>query len=190
MTSLSLQKSIQGCKVITDWANRQQSDRFLNSDNLMCPLWNGLDLTGRPVCPDSYVTKTAGCSNPLDRVMVENEQRPKYFQYLTLNAAGLDGGANGGAATRGGATGGTGGRENYLGPKGNDQGVENRNSMLRNAATSTPSYGQQLQADIAYGNCAVNSYERAMASNQEGYRYQQAAQHSYEGAQRRQWAGM
>lgn len=180
MTSLSLQKSIQGCKVITDWANRQQSDRFLNSDNLMCPLWNGLDLTGRPVCPDSYVTKTAGCSNPLDRVMVENEQRPKYFQYLTLNAAGLEGGA----------TGGTGGRENYINKNGNDQGVANRNSMLNNAATSTPSYGQQLQADLGYGGCSVNSYERAMASNNEGYRYKQAAQHGYQGAQRRQWAGM
>jgi hypothetical protein len=189
MTSLSLQKSIQGCKVITDWANRQQSDRFLNSNNLLCPLWNGLDLTGRPVCPDSYVTKTAGCNNPLDRVMVENEQRPKYFQYLTLNAAGLEGGAG----ATGGATGGTGAprsMENYIGPNGNDVGVANRNSMLHNAATSTPSYGQQLQADLGYGGCSVNSYERAMASMNEGYRYKQAAQHGYQAAQRRQWAGM
>ena len=163
---------------------RQQSDRFLNSDNLTCPLWNGLDLTGRPVCPDSYVTKTAGCNNPLDRVMVENEQRPKYFQYLTLNAAGLEGGGFSGG------TGGTGGRENFVNPQGNKQGIATRNSMLHNAATSTPAYGQQLNSHLGNGGCSVKSYERAMASNNEGYRYQQAAQHAYQGAERRKWSGM
>lgn len=164
MSNLSLQKSIQGCKVITDWANRQQSDRFLNSNNLLCPLWNGLDLTGRPVCPDSFMTKVRGCSNPLDRVMVENDQRPKYFQYLTLNAGGLEGGMN--------------------------EGVSRRAKMVEGAALTTPAYGQDLNAQLGYGGCAVNSYEKAMAGSAEGYRYQQAANHKYAAARTRRWSGM
>lgn len=164
MSNLSLQKSIQGCKVVTDWAIRQQSDRFLNSDNLLCPLWNGIDLTGRPVCPDSFNTKVQGCSNPLDRVMVENEQRPKYFQYITLNASGLEGGSN--------------------------ESTANRSQMLKNYAESTPSYGQNLNRQIGSGGCAVNSYDKSITQSSEEYRQQQEAQHRYNNNQIKQWSGM
>lgn len=91
MANLSLESSIRTCKVISGWAERIQSDRFQNSDLMQCPVWNGMDTAGRAVCPDSFYTKREGCNTPMDRVTVENDQRPKYFEYITLDAAGLAG---------------------------------------------------------------------------------------------------
>ena len=85
---ISLQGSLQTCKVNTGYANKIQSDRFENPDNLLCPIWNGKDNFGRVVCYDSYVTKSAGCSSALDRVVVENVLRPQYFEYVALDASG------------------------------------------------------------------------------------------------------
>lgn len=175
MSNLSLQKSIQGCKVSTDWALRQQSARFLDSNNLLCPLWNGLDNTGRAVCPDSFNTKSVGCNSPLDRVMVENEQRPKYFQYLTLNASGLHGGDGKDSVVSGrtGGTGGTGlngGIESYIGTHGADVGSVNRAANLRRMGKSTPAYGQNLQSIIKSGGCATRSYSRAINNDDGEYR--------------------
>jgi hypothetical protein len=85
---ISLQGSLQTCKVNTGYANKIQSDRFENPNNLLCPVWNGKDNYGRVACYDSYVTKSAGCSSALDRVVVENYQRPQYFEYTALDASG------------------------------------------------------------------------------------------------------
>ena len=79
MSNLSLQKSIRTCKVETGWANRIESDRFLNPNVMVCPLWNGMNLKGQAVCPDSFVTKSRGCNSAKDRVVVENDLRPDYF---------------------------------------------------------------------------------------------------------------
>jgi hypothetical protein len=87
--SISLEGAIRTCKVDTSWDNRVQSDRFFNPNNMVCPVWNGMDNTGRSVCPDSFMTKTAGCNSALDRVMVENDQRPQYMEYVTLNSNGF-----------------------------------------------------------------------------------------------------
>lgn len=92
MAYISLEKSIRTCKVDTSWANKLESDRFLNPNLMMCPSWNGVDTTGRVVCPDSYYTKRAGCNSALDRVLTENAQRPQYIEYVNLNAAGIRGG--------------------------------------------------------------------------------------------------
>jgi hypothetical protein len=54
----------------------------------MCPVWNERDLTGRKVCEDSFYTKNAGCNSALDRINVENDQRPQYAEYITLDASG------------------------------------------------------------------------------------------------------
>ena len=90
--SISLESAIRSCKVNTAWANRVESDRFLNSDNVICPLWNGLDSTGRQVCKDSFYTKRSGCNSASDRVKVENEvSRPQYMQYITLSTKGIKG---------------------------------------------------------------------------------------------------
>ena len=92
MAALSLEGAIRTCKVDTAYANKMQSDRFLNPANMVCPIWNGLDTSGRPVCADSFITKTAGCNNPLDRIQVENDvSRPQYTEYVTLDAGGIKG---------------------------------------------------------------------------------------------------
>lgn len=88
--SLSLQGSVRTCKVDQGWANKVQSDRFENPNLLVCPIWDGMDQYGRYVNPDSFYTKAAGCSSAEDRVYVENDQRPKYFEYVTLDAAGIN----------------------------------------------------------------------------------------------------
>ncbi len=92
MSAISLEASIRTCKIDTSWANRLQSDRFLNPSLMVCPAWNGVDTSGRPSCPDSYWTKSAGCNSAEDRVMVENDLRPQYIEYVNLDASGIRGG--------------------------------------------------------------------------------------------------
>lgn len=92
MSNISLESAIRTCKVDTAYSNKVQSDRFLNPDLMVCPIWNGVDTTGREVCPDSYWTKNAGCNSAEDRVMVENSvSRPQYMEYINLSANGIDG---------------------------------------------------------------------------------------------------
>lgn len=88
---ISLENSIKTCKVDDAWASRVQSDRFLNPNNAVCPVWNGLDSAGRPVCVDSYATKSGGCNNANDRVVVENHLRPNYIEYVNLSSRGYEG---------------------------------------------------------------------------------------------------
>jgi hypothetical protein len=88
----SLEAALTTCKVDTAWANKIESDRFLNPANMVCPLWDGLDTAGRPACPDSFYTKRAGCNSAEDRVVVENAvSRPQYMEFINLNALGIDG---------------------------------------------------------------------------------------------------
>lgn len=91
MSNVSLQSAIRTCKVDVSWANKIESDRFLNPQVMTCPPWNGHDTAGRPVCADSYYTKTAGCNSAKDRITVENNLRPQYIEYVTLDAQGLVG---------------------------------------------------------------------------------------------------
>jgi hypothetical protein len=86
--SFSLSSAVNICKVNTGYDNKIQSDRYENPNNLLCPLWNGLDQYGRVVCVDSYNTKYAGCSSALDRVAVENYQRPQYAEFIPLDTMG------------------------------------------------------------------------------------------------------
>ncbi len=88
---LSLEGSVRTCKVDTGWANKIQSDRFLNPNLMVCPPWNGTNLKGQRVCADSFVTKTAGCNSADDRVVVENHLRPQYMEYVNLDAQGIRG---------------------------------------------------------------------------------------------------
>jgi len=88
--SVSLEAAIRTCKVDTAWANKVESDRFFNPNLMVCPVWNGVDVAGRQVCPDSFWTKRAGCNSAEDRVMVENNvSRPQYMEYINLNAEGI-----------------------------------------------------------------------------------------------------
>ena len=89
MSFISLEGSIRTCKVDTAQASRMESDRFFNSNNMLCPPWKGVDTSGRSVCTDSFNTKTAGCNDAGDRISVENTLRPQYFEYLGLDASGV-----------------------------------------------------------------------------------------------------
>lgn len=98
MSTISLEKAIRTCKVSQDWANRYQSDRFLgqNPDIMTCPVWTadgetGYDNYGRQVCKSSFNNRTAGCNDPEDQMRNENDLRPQYMEYVTLDAAGISG---------------------------------------------------------------------------------------------------
>ena len=64
--------------------------RTLYPDAMMCPMWTGTDLAGRPVCENSFYTKRAGCNSALDRIKVEDSLRPRYAEFL-LDARGIKG---------------------------------------------------------------------------------------------------
>ena len=152
MSSLSLEKSVRTCDVNVGEANRIQSDRFFNPSNMVCIPWNGVDSEGREVCPDSFYTKTPGCNSAEDRVMVENSQRPKYMNYVTLGAQGIQGDIYGNEE----ATRQTAGRYNF------DQ---SRNQISGN-------FGLQWGANVDYSGCSVGAYERAMAQMSQAQRQQ------------------
>jgi hypothetical protein len=143
MSTLSLQKSVRTCSVNTGEAERIQSDRFLNPGNMVCIPWNGLNNKGQEVSPDSFYTKSEGCDSALDRVAVENSQRPKYFNYVTLNAQGVNG-------------------EFYGGPYAN---TIKRDQFDKERSTITGGFGyvNQLGADVQYTGCSVGAYERGQA---------------------------
>ena len=88
---ISLEASTRTCKVDTASAARSESDRFLNPNLAVCPNWTGFDLAGRQVCADSFYTKRAGCNSAADRVIVENQLRPQYFDYINLSDEGVRG---------------------------------------------------------------------------------------------------
>lgn len=89
--SIGLTSSILGTKFVVGDEARLQSNRIQNPDAMMCPVWGGTDLAGRPVCDDSFYTKRGGCSSALDRIKVENFQRPSYANFVTISAAGISG---------------------------------------------------------------------------------------------------
>ncbi len=86
---ISIEKSINVAKVDTARAQQLQSDRFLNSSKALCYNWTGLDTTGREVNDFSFMHKAAGCNLPSDRVVIENDLRPKYYNYVNLSSYGL-----------------------------------------------------------------------------------------------------
>lgn len=91
MSNVSLTANILTRKVETGNANKIQSHRIQDPNAQMCPVWNGQDLAGRPVCEYSFYTKRAGCNSALDRITVENFLRPTYANYITISAAGISG---------------------------------------------------------------------------------------------------
>lgn len=86
--TMSLESSIRNCKVEVGNAARTESSRFLNTENMLCPVWTGRDTTGREACEYSFASKKAGCNSALDRVNIENNIRPRYLDYVTANNGG------------------------------------------------------------------------------------------------------
>ena len=85
---ISLEAATRTCKVDQGSAARIESDRFLNAQNAVCIPWNGRDLAGREVNPNTFYTKRAGCNSAADRVLVENNLRPQYSDYINLDVSG------------------------------------------------------------------------------------------------------
>jgi hypothetical protein len=80
-------------RVEPGWAARYASDRFFNPNAMVCPPRKYLDLLGRPSDHYSLITTTPGCSSALDRVKVEDYQRPSDFNSVSLSGLGVNGGS-------------------------------------------------------------------------------------------------
>jgi hypothetical protein len=167
MSSLSLNAALRVCKVDVGYADKINSDRFLNPNNMLCPLWNGLDVAGRPVCPDSFYTKSAGCNSALDRVMVENDVfRPKYTEYITLNASGINSG-------------------NDLDSMQHNASMS-RSAELRSINSNNPHFGaNSTMAGNVFPRCKVLSPQNDVASMNENTRMVNNAMNAREGYERR-----
>jgi hypothetical protein len=145
----SLEAAVRTCKVDTAYANKVQSDRFLNPSNVVCPIWRGVDLTGREVCNNSFYTKTAGCNSSNDRICIENDLRPKYSEYVTLDAAGWEANLyNNGSALR-------------------SQNMYSDN-MAKDVKKVVGSFGNQY-AEV-YPSCGYYPYQRAMENKNMNFR--------------------
>jgi hypothetical protein len=169
--SISLEAALNTCKVNTGWATKVQSDRFLNPNNMVCPIWNGMDVTGRVVAPDSFYTKRAGCNSAEDRIVVENNvSRPQYIEYINLNASGVDG--------------------DIYGKSMGQANVQSQAAAVDQAHQYTGQFGLQTGFDQNIrGNCNVdynngkfiNSREQALAQSAQARRQGQFANNSYYG---------
>lgn len=171
MSAISLESSIRTCKVDTAYANKIESDRFLNPNNMVCPIWNGVDLTGREACPDSFWTKRAGCNSATDRVVVENSvSRPQYMEYITLNSNGINGNIYGNT---------TGYKNSML-----------RTNDLKNVHNITGQYGNVtgFGAEV-YPSCGYGAYRDAMSQEAQQSRQRQSVQNYFEGYQKRSASG-
>jgi hypothetical protein len=198
--SISLESAIRTCKVDTGWANKIESDRFLNKDNLVCPPWNGFDTTGRKISPDSFYTKSAGCNSASDRVYVENALRPQYMEYINLSANGIDANiyGDGGSKSVYGNTmpwnqvGETNNNFNY--PKNMASCQKNMTGdCWDNYNNIGGQFGQQISASV-YPPCGPTvsrggNYEQAMAQEQQQMRQQQSLQEGFYANSYRQRSG-
>lgn len=167
MSALSLNASVRTCDVNTAWANRIQSDRFLNPHNMVCVPWNGMNSKGQAVCPDSFWTKTAGCNSATDRVVVENDLRPSYSEYITLNPSQ-----------------GIGGHISTF-----QEESQQRTAMGEELQNTKPRFGVQFPAKVRYTGCTMNAYENGMSRLAKGRRGNQAAGQGMINQQYRRSAG-
>jgi hypothetical protein len=168
--AMSLQASVRTCDVNVGEANRIQSDRFFNPSNMVCIPWNGINNKGQEVSPDSQWTKTAGCDSAEDRVMVENSQRPKYMNYVTLGADGIEGHIYGNVAEAYDAVG--------------------RTAFDKTRNKITGNFGTDFGAKVAYQGCSIGAYERGMAQIAEQDRYQEYYQNQFVTQENRAVSGM
>lgn len=91
MSVLSFSNALNLPKVDIASGERMLSDRYLNSCQTVCPMWDGRDDFGRKVCPDTYRLLVGnGCNTAIDRMDIEAVERPNYllFSQPLCNAAG------------------------------------------------------------------------------------------------------
>ena len=194
--SVSLESAIRTCKVDTGYANKVESQRVLDRNTMVCPIWNGVDTAGRSVSRDSFVTKSAGCNSAEDRVFVENNLRPQYMEYINLSANGIDAaiyGDRGGTAEMYDETmpwNISGDRNNnFNNPTDKKMCSENFSMGCNNNVNNiTGQFGNQLSASV-YPACGYYPYAQAMSQEQEAIRKQSAMNNGYTGNSYRHSAG-
>lgn len=76
-------------RVHTGWASRFQSDRFLNPNQAVCPLSMNRDTAGRAGDEYSLTREIPGCTSAMDRIQVENAQRPSNTSKASISAYGI-----------------------------------------------------------------------------------------------------
>lgn len=92
MGDLSIYNNIRSSKVTTGNAWQYAGMRSFDSDALVCPTRANVSDSGVvSVARDSINTYTVGCFSPLDRMVVENVQRPRYSTYLNASAISVPG---------------------------------------------------------------------------------------------------
>jgi len=168
MANISLESAIRTCKVNPAYSERAYSNRFLDPNEASCPIWNGRDSLGREVCPDSFMTKSGGCNSAMDRVVVENNQRPQYAEYINLSTGGIDGKIYGDTSAWKNSGG--------------------RSAAISNANNITGNFGLNL-GDHIYPSCSYNSYKNGMAGGSTQGREEQRVKNGANAAQRRARSG-
>jgi hypothetical protein len=84
---VSIYNSVRGNKVTTGNAAQYQGMRTFDNTAQVCPPRSNVSDYGvAGVSRDSINTYTAGCFDPMDRMEVENIQRPRYATYLNAAA--------------------------------------------------------------------------------------------------------
>ena len=92
MSSYSLLNTIEGQKVEAGEANAYHTLRWTSIDHQVCPKRDMYDITGRgPLCADSLFTGTNGCVPVVQRINAENNNRPKYGEYISRVGEALSG---------------------------------------------------------------------------------------------------
>ena len=174
--SVSLQSSIQTCRFNVENAPRIQSARFQDPSLMLCPIWNGLDSTGRKVCSDSFMTKSIGCNSALDRVTVESNLRPNYIEYVNLSALGINGPDYTGVA------GGQVGHNNW-----HHQSAGAEVHMRNHASTNGPQFGNQFNE--LRSDCSNFPDQKAYAQEHYMNRQNQSREMGYQAHQMRGYSG-
>jgi len=164
--SVSLESALRTCKVDTALANRIESDRFLNPNNMVCPVWNGMDSAGRHVCKDSFYTKRAGCNSASDRISVENSvSRPQYMEYITLSANGIAGNIYGDTDQQ---------QESLMRRKE----LANLNNVTGNFGSQ---YGSNIQSNCGYSKNDARDNQKERESHSLGVAYNAQNRRNYSG---------
>jgi len=92
MSSYSLLKTIHGTKTESGEANAYHSSRWSDLDQNFCPKRGMYDIVGRgPLCADSLFAGSNGCVPATQRINAENDNRPKYGEYIARVGSALSG---------------------------------------------------------------------------------------------------
>lgn len=92
MSTNSLLKTIHGVRTGAGSAHAHHSKRWSDLENNVCPKRDMYDIAGRgPLCSDSLFSGSNGCAPAIQRIHAENNNRPKYGEYIARVGDALSG---------------------------------------------------------------------------------------------------